>query len=149
MAKSAAPLQTDGAAPASAAAFGDWLSLMPERVLEGVSGPGLLFDADGAVVAANGEASAARGMDGDQTDDTAGGSGAAYLFHNDAGVWHQSRYLKAPNTSADDNFGYRVALAADGETLAVGADREDSNATGIDGDQNNAGASNSGAVYLY
>ncbi len=56
MAKSAAPLQTDGAAPASAAAFGDWLSLMPERVLEGVSGPGLLFDADGAVVAANGEA---------------------------------------------------------------------------------------------
>ena len=111
----------------------------------------LALSADGATlaVAANGEASAARGMDGDQTDDTAGGSGAAYLFHNDAGVWHQSRYLKAPNTSADDNFGYRVALAADGETLAVGADREDSNATGIDGDQNNAGASNSGAVYLY
>jgi hypothetical protein len=111
----------------------------------------LALSGDGATLAvgANGEASAAQGMDGDQTDDTAGGSGAAYLFRNDAGVWHQSRYLKAPNTNADDNFGYRVALAADGETLAIGADREDSNATGVDGDQADNSASNSGAVYLY
>jgi hypothetical protein len=42
-----------------------------------------------------------------------------------------------------------VALSADGNTLAVGALYEDSNATGIGGDQTNNSASNAGAVYLY
>ena len=106
-------------------------------------------DGDTLAVGANGEDSAALGMDGDQTDDTADGSGAAYLFRDDAGIWSQSRYVKAPNTSAGDNLGYRVALAADAETLAAAADREDSNATGIDGNQDNGDASNSGAVYMY
>jgi hypothetical protein len=41
-----------------------------------------------------------------------------------------------------------VALSADGNTLAVGATGENSNATGIGGDQTNNSAS-AGAVYLY
>lgn len=109
----------------------------------------LSADGDTLAVGANGEDSDTPGMDGDPTNNAADGSGAAYLFRRDAGVWHQSGYLKAPNTGADDNFGYNVILAADAETLAVAADREGSDATGIDGDQANAGASNSGAVYLY
>ncbi|HJP19973.1 MAG TPA: diguanylate cyclase [Alphaproteobacteria bacterium] len=60
MTKSAVPLKAGSAtgerAPADAATFGDWLSLMPERVLEGFSGPGLLLDKEGTVLAANGEA---------------------------------------------------------------------------------------------
>jgi hypothetical protein len=42
-----------------------------------------------------------------------------------------------------------VSLAADGNTLAVGAYGEGSNATGIDGNQADNSAIQSGAVYLY
>ena len=58
-------------------------------------------------------------------------------------------YVKASNTGANDLFGQSVALSADGNTLAVGALGEDSNATGVNGDQTNNSASFSGAVYLY
>jgi hypothetical protein len=42
-----------------------------------------------------------------------------------------------------------VALSGDGSTLTVGAQWEDSNATGIGGDQANNSATNAGAVYIY
>jgi hypothetical protein len=42
-----------------------------------------------------------------------------------------------------------LALSADGATLAVGAPQEDSNATGIGGDQTNDAATDSGAVYVF
>ena len=42
-----------------------------------------------------------------------------------------------------------MALSGTGSTLAVGAIYEDSNATGINGNQLANTASNSGAVYLY
>ena len=42
-----------------------------------------------------------------------------------------------------------MALSGDGNTLAVGAWQEDSNATGIGGNQADDGTVNSGAVYLY
>ncbi|MEX1363042.1 MAG: FG-GAP repeat protein, partial [Nannocystaceae bacterium] len=44
-------------------------------------------------------------------------------------------YVKASNTGASDLFGWSVALSGDGSTLAVGAYQEDSNATGIGGNQ--------------
>lgn len=54
-------------------------------------------------------------------------------------VWpsQQEAYIKASNSEADDNFGYSVALSADGSTMAVGAIGEASNATGANGDQLN------------
>jgi cysteine-rich repeat protein len=58
-------------------------------------------------------------------------------------------YIKASNTGANDDFGSSVALSADGTTLAVGAFRESSAATGIDGNQASNAASESGAVYVY
>lgn len=57
-------------------------------------------------------------------------------------------YFKASNTGPD-NFGTAVALSADGSTLAVGARRESSSATGVGGDQANNGATDAGAVYVY
>lgn len=56
--------------------------------------------------------------------------------------------FKVFNTDAGDGFGH-VALSADGRTLAVGAAYEASSATGINGDQANNSANNSGAVYVY
>jgi len=58
-------------------------------------------------------------------------------------------YVKASNTEANDNFGYSVALSSDGNTLAVGAQQEDSSATGINGNETDNSAASSGAVYLY
>src|SRR5690606_28834990 len=62
------------------------------------------------------------------------------------GVSEQQAYVKASHTGDYDYFGHSVSLLADGNTLAVGAVLEDSNATGIGGDQTNNNASNSGAV---
>ena len=56
-------------------------------------------------------------------------SGAVYVFTRSGATWSQSAYLKASNTGAGDLFGHSVALS--GDTLAINAYREDSNATGV------------------
>lgn len=61
--------------------------------------------------------------------------------------FQQQAYIKASNTETDDRLGVSVAIS--GNTLVVGADREASNATGLNGDQSNNGASFSGAVYVF
>jgi hypothetical protein len=102
------------------------------------------------VVAAYLEDGSATGIGGTEDDDSASGSGAVYAFmRDDRGVWSQRAYVKASNTSAGDELGYSVALSGDGNTLAVGGDGEDSNATGISGDQTDDSVGNAGAVYLY
>ena len=75
-------------------------------------------------------------------------SGAVYLFTRNDNTWSQQAYVKASNTGAGDEFGYSVSLAADGDTLAVGAPFEDGDSTGINQPQNNEGP-DSGAVYIY
>ncbi|MFT6158513.1 MAG: UDP-3-O-[3-hydroxymyristoyl] glucosamine N-acyltransferase [Myxococcota bacterium] len=101
---------------------------------------------DTLVVGATGEDSAAKGVNGAQSSNSAAGTGAAYLFTRSGGVWSQQAYLKASNTSANDYFGRSVALS--GDTLAVGARNEDSDATGINGDQTSNAATNADAVYV-
>ena len=87
-------------------------------------------------------------MDGDGTDNSASYSGAAYVFTRAGGVWSQQTYLKASNTEAgDDRFGRSVAVS--GNTLVVGAWGEDSNATGVDGNQADNSATNSSAAYVF
>ncbi len=106
---------------------------------EDAFGEGVALSGDTMVVSVRLEASNATGIDGDQSDNSAGGAGAAYVFTRDgAGVWSQENYVKASNTDASDWFGASVALS--GETLAVGARLEDSAATGIDGDQSDTAA---------
>ena len=58
-------------------------------------------------------------------------------------------YLKASNAGFADWFGWSVALSGDGQTLAVGAPAEDSNATGVNGDQHSDTSRNAGAVYVF
>jgi hypothetical protein len=58
-------------------------------------------------------------------------------------------YFKASNTGPD-NFGREVELSLDGNTLAVAAPLEASNATGVNGNQSDDSfIGGSGAVYLY
>jgi hypothetical protein len=61
----------------------------------------------------------------------------------------QQAYLKASNTGREDWFGSRMDLSGDGNTLAAGAQLEDSAAMGIDGEQNDDSAQEAGAVYLF
>jgi hypothetical protein len=154
-------------------------------------------DGNTLAVGAYGESSSARGIDGDQTDNSASGSGAVYVYVRSSGSWSQQAYVKKfdtllgqyfgfngialsgngdtlavgdhlarivyvytrsvgiwttqthINTLGFDDFGYALALSADGATLAVGARYESSSATGINGNQADNSADLAGAAYVF
>jgi hypothetical protein len=110
-------------------------------------GGSVALSGDTVVVGAHLEDSNATGVDGNQADNTAGDSGAAYVFVRTGEIWSQQAYLKASNTGADDQFGFAVAVSDD--TVVVGAHLEDSNATGVGGNQADNGATDSGAAYIF
>ena len=113
-----------------------------------IFGVSLALDGDALAVGAESEDSSATGINGDQTDNSASNSGAVYVFTRDAGgIWSQQAYIKASNTQAGDRFGTMITL--DGDTLAVGAENEDSSATGVAGDQADNSAMDAGAVYVF
>ncbi len=87
------------------------------------------------------------GVNGDQASTIAPESGAAYVFTRVGGVWSQEAYLKASNSQPGDRFGVTVALS--NETLVVGAELEDSCATGSNGNQANNSCLNAGAAYVF
>ena len=104
------------------------------------------------------EASAAKGINGDQTDKSIPQAGAVYVFTRTGTTWSQQAYIKASNTGEagvgdqlgdGDQFGFSIGLSADGNTLAVGAIGEDSGAKGINGNQNDNSVPGSGAVYIF
>ena len=114
-------------------------------------GTAVSLSADGNTLAvgAYSESSNATGVNGNQANTSAPQAGAAYLYRFAGGSWSQQAYLKASNTRASANFGAWVALTADGNTLAVGAQHESSNATGVEGDQSNTSSPGAGAVYIF
>lgn len=78
--------------------------------------------------------------------------GAVFVYGHTSSAskpWVLRSVVKAPNPANQDLFGISLALCGTGRTLAVGAYRESSAARGIDGNRTNAGAPESGAVYLY
>jgi hypothetical protein len=111
-------------------------------------GRSVAISGDTVVVGALGEGSDATGVNGDQENNNADGAGAAYVFVRDGtGEWSQQAYLKASNTDASDNFGVSVGVA--GNSVVVGSSGESSNATGVNGDQNNNDATSAGAAYVF
>ena len=106
-------------------------------------------DGRALAVSANREGSGARGINGDNTNNAEIDSGAVYFFVRHAEAWIQQAYVKASNTGVGDGFGGSVGLSDDGNTLAVGAARESSNATGLGGDQSDNSIEWAGAVYIY
>ena len=91
---------------------------------------------------------AAQGVGGNQDDNVATeNSGAVYVFRRAGTAWEQAAYIKASNTAKDDSFGRGVALS--GDTLAVTAILEDSAATGVNSNQDDNNAMDSGAVYVF
>jgi len=98
-------------------------------------------------VGAFNECSSATGVNGDQNNNDAVSSGAAYVFLRTGQSWTQKAYLKASNTGVGDLFGFSVAVS--GETAVVGADFEGSSATGVDGDQGDDSTFHAGAAYAF
>lgn len=95
------------------------------------------------------EDSNAKGINGNDSDNSATESGAAYIFVREEGSWSQQAYIKASNTDENDRFGQQLALSADGNTMAVGAELEDSNSTEINGNEMDNSSNDRGAVYVF
>jgi hypothetical protein len=110
----------------------------------------LSADASTLAVGAPSESSGARGVDGDQLDNSVPAAGAVYIFARTDDTWTQQAYLKASNTgvgrSAGDSFGTSLAISADGSTVAVGAPLEDSATAANELDDSLDAA---GAVYVF
>ncbi len=107
----------------------------------------MAISGDTIVVGASGESSNATGVNGNQTDNSSTGSGAAYVFVRSGGVWSQQAYLKASNPDVQDSFGRAVAIS--GDTIVVGAPHESSNAQGVNGNDADNSTSGSGAAYVF
>ncbi len=114
-------------------------------------GAAVSLSADGNTLAvgAEQEASADRGVNADQSDNSAERAGAVYVFVREADTWSQQAYLKASNADTYDYYGTAVSLSADGNTLAVGANWEDGGTTGVNADESDNSADSSGAVYVF
>jgi len=109
----------------------------------------LSTDGNTLAVGAWGDDSSATGINGDENDNSAANTGAVYVFVRNSGLWQQQAYIKASNPDSDDYFGSGISLSGDGNKLAVGAWKESSVATGINGDESDNSANQSGAVYVF
>jgi len=109
----------------------------------------LSLSSDGKTLAVGSrqEDGSSAGINGTQNTDLAD-SGSVYIFSLSGTTWTQQAYIKADNPTATDYFGEAVALSSDGNTLAVGAHKEDGSTAGINGAQNN-GLTDSGATYVF
>ncbi len=109
----------------------------------------LSSDGNTLAVGATGEDSSFGGINGDETDNAMESSGAVYIFINHNRSWQQQAYIKAGAPDLNDGFGQAIDLSGNGNSLVVGAIREDSSAVGVNGDEADAQAKDAGAVYLF
>ncbi|MBO1007431.1 MULTISPECIES: FG-GAP repeat protein [Acidovorax] len=128
---------------------------------KGLYGASVTLSADGSTLAvgAPDEGSKSTGINGDQADDSLRSAGAVYVFTRSSGGWSQQAYIKASNNRevllfgsiplATARFGTSVSLSSDGNTLAVGAPDESSNARGVDGNQTDAQTPGAGSAYVF
>jgi len=116
----------------------DWNDYFGERIA---------FEGNLLAVSATGESSNTRYINGDEMDNSSENAGAVYLFNLVNGDWNQIAYIKASNTDADDKFGKDVVIV-DGR-LFISANYEQSNAQGINGNQQDNSIDGAGAVYVF
>ncbi len=101
------------------ATFGSSLAFSPDEQKLAISAPN--------------DTSAARGINGNETDHSARQAGAVYIFGREAtGQWTLEFFLKTNFTVPYMLFGSGVGFS--GNVLAAGAPGESSNATGLNGD---------------
>jgi hypothetical protein len=106
---------------------------------------GFSVGVDGNLIAVSApdEDSSGREINGDQSTNNRGDSGAVYVFARSGTTWTQQAFFKAANADNGDAFGYSVAVS--GATVAVGAPFEES----WDTDPSNNNGYQNGAVYVF
>ncbi len=93
---------------------------LPPLLVDGDAfGTSVAVSGDMVIVGAPVEGSSATGIGGNQSDNSAGGAGAAYVFTRSNSTWSQQAYLKASDTTPIAAFGFSVALS--GNTAVVGS----------------------------
>lgn len=97
-------------------------------------------------VGAPDESSCARGLNGNQSDNSCPSAGAGYVFIRSNGVWTQEAYVKASNTARGHSF--TISGLSD-DMLVASAPGEDSCATGVNDDQGNTACPDAGALYAF
>lgn len=83
----------------------------------------------------------------DQNANSLANPASVYLFRLTK-QWQQIARLTASNPDSTDNFGISTALNREGTILAVGANQESSDSTGVNNEQNDL-LKGSGAVYVF
>ena len=76
-------------------------------------------------------------------------SGAAYVFRRAGSSWSFESYVKADEPTADDIFGWAIAMSPDGTKFAVGAPAEDGSGAGLDPMQHDDSLNGAGAAYVF
>jgi hypothetical protein len=84
-----------------------------------------------------------------QKGSTATPTGTVAIYDLRPTGWRLRRYVKPDTDDVPRGFGWDVKLNENGHVLAVGSPYDDSNATGINGDREDASGNDSGAVWLY
>ena len=118
---------------------------------QGHTGTSISLSGDGNTMAIGApfESGGARGVNGNQNDESTYAAGAVYVYVRQGDAWTQQAYVKASNPGQSDHFGSSVALSRDGNTMAVSAPWESSAATGINGNQGDDSIPQAGAVYIF
>ncbi len=119
--------------------------------IEDVFGYRMSLNTDGSalVVGAPNEDSNAKGINGNQLDNSGTEAGAAYVFTRSGTTWTQRAYVKGSNTGAFDLFASSTAISGDGKTIVLGAPIEASAGKGVNGNQNDESALAAGAAYVF
>jgi FG-GAP repeat protein len=101
------------------------------------------------VVGAPTEQSNARGVNGNQADNSSANAGAGYVFTRSGATWTQQAYLKGAQTDPGDLFGFAVDVSGDGATLAISAYDEDGGVAGVNGNEADNTRGGSGCAYIF
>ncbi len=112
-------------------------------------GYSVAISGDTLVVGAPGEDGSSIGVNGNQSNNLANGTGAAYVFTRNGSSWIQQAYLKPSNPEAISGFGRAVTIS--GDTIVIGTEFEHSSGIGVNGSQTvdlDRGSS-SGAAYVF
>lgn len=111
----------------------------------GLFGSGVAIDGSLIFVGSAGERSVSAGINGSQQLLGGQGSGAAYSFVRTPTSWRQDAFIKQTNPDRDDSFGSAISLS--GDYGMIGAPRESSSSSGVNGDESDNSALDSGATY--
>src|SRR5437773_9854533 len=78
-----------------------------------LEGHGVALSGDGNTLAVGApyESSGAKGINGNQNDNSLYSAGAVYVFVRRNGTWPQPAYIKASNPGQSDKFGFVVSLS--------------------------------------